>query len=370
LTDGVGNSVHVKLESETAMRISEFERVFEKSLGARKKILVVGPPGVGKTTLKRAVCRRAGWDYLGVCTPLLNPVKVGGYPVAPKEDGGDARHALFGTIGRAFRASRPTFLDFDDLAMGNGETLKSIVDLIQFGSVDERVLPECVAVGASSNGMGHGADFQGMIEPLKSKFHTILHVEPNIDDTVVYGLTHGWPGWLLGWIRNTPDCLDGWKPLKDLQISGCTGRGLEHVAEFDAIGLDHPEVFAGAVGKGPATAMLAFRALQAELPDVDAVLLDPAGAPVPENPGARWLVTMALSAKLTAGNFGQVLLYLQRLPKPFRALSIRDAFQAESKKRDDGLLPADYHPLSTSRDFVSWSCTEDGKDIVSAKFGN
>lgn len=348
------------------MKIGQFERFFERAIQAKRRLLVVGPPGVGKSFSKFAVCQRLGWDYIGLCTPLQSPVKVGGYPRAAATPDGDATHQLFNGIAQAFRATKPTLLDWDDLGMGNGETLKAILDLVQFGRIDNRTLPDCVLLSASSNDVGHGADVQGLIEPMKNRWHSIIHVQPDVEDSVVYGLAHGWPGWLLGWMRNSPDWLESWKPTKSLRIDGCTPRGLEYVAEWDNLGFDDPEVWEGAVGKGSATSMAAFKALQAELPDVDAVLADPIGAPVPENPGARWLIGMALATKLSGQTFGQILGYLSRLPQPLRFFSIKSAFQAEAARRSAKTLPAGYKPIHASRDFTAWAASEDGKDILLA----
>jgi hypothetical protein len=338
----------------------------QRSLKNRRRVLVKGPVGVGKTFALSQACQRIDWDLITLCSPLQSPVKVGGYPMQPKELGGDATHCLFDGIARAFRATRPTCLFWDDLAMAGGETLKAIIEMIQFGKIDGKVLPDCVVQAAATNDIGHGADVQGMIEPLKTRWHTIIPVEPHIEDTIAYGLARNWPSDLLAFLRNSPGALHDWKPSKDVSINGATPRGWEYVAEWINLGEDDSEVLAGCVGKGQATAYLAFRGLIGELPDVDACLLDPESSPVPENPSAKWLVSMALASKMTAQNFGQAVKYLNRLDTMFRAFAIRDAFRGETAKRKDNLLPKDYKPLSGSRDYTAWVVSSDGKAVMSA----
>ena len=348
------------------MRISEYAALLERSWPRRRRILAVGKPGVGKTFTHRAVCARLGYDYIPVCAPLQSPVKIGGYPRPPTEAGGDATHALFDGIARAFRATGPTVLAIDDLGMAGGETLKAIMDLVQFGRIDNRVLPECVVVTGATNDVGHGADVMGMIEPLKTKWHTIISIECCVQDTVQYGLVGGWPSDLLAFLRNVPDALHDWKPSKSMHIDGATPRGWEYVSEWINMGIEDSEVIAGCVGKGRATQYLAFRRLAAELPDIDSVLNDPDGAPVPENPSARYLVSMALASRMTAANFAQVVKYLNRLPGMFRAFTIRDAWLADQKRFEDKTFPPGSKRLFGSRDFTAWACTQDGKDIMSA----
>ncbi len=348
------------------MRIGEAVDFYVRALPKGKIVLDTGKPGVGKTYARREACRILQWEYIGICAPLQSPVKIGGYPRAPMVEGGDATHALFDGIARAFRATGPTHLHIDDLGMANGETLKSIVDLIQWGRIDNRTLPESVVVGASSNDIGHGADVQGLIEPLKSRFDTILEIETNLDDVVRWGLSQGWPADLCGYLRNAPEALHDWKPCKNMRIDGACPRGWDHVAAWVNDGFDDPEIISGCVGKGRATEYLAFRALVNDLPDIDALLLDPDSAPVPENPSARFLISMTLASRMTGSNFGACVKYLNKLPAMFRAFSIRDAVKSEAAKRRDGKLGKDHKMIHTSRDYCAWATSKEGGDILSA----
>jgi hypothetical protein len=151
-----------------------------------------------------------------------------------------------------------------------------------------------------------------------------------------------------------------------MAVDGACPRGWEYVAQWINDGFDDPEVLGGCVGKGAATKYLAFRSLASELPDVDGCIIDPEGSPVPENPSARFLVASALSAKISASNFGGAMKYLNRLPAMFRAYSVRDAFRAEARRVHDKTLPKGHKMLSSSRDFTAWVVSEDGKEIMSA----
>jgi hypothetical protein len=293
-------------------------------------------------------------------------VKIGGYPRPPQTEGGDASHALFDGIALAFRASKPTYLVFDDLGMASGETLKAVVDLVQFGRVDSRNLPDCVVIGGATNDVGHGADVQGLIEPLKTRWHTIVTVEACVDDTVQYGLAMGWPSDLCAYLRNCPEALHDWKPSKSMSVDGANPRGWEYVACWINDGIDDPEVIGGCVGRGRGTEYLAFRELCNELPDVDAIQVDPDSAPVPENPSARYLVSMALASRLSYQTFGAALTYLKRLPPMFRAFAIRDGLRAEANKRRDGKLPVGTKPIAHAPEFTRWAQSEEGRNIVLA----
>lgn len=348
------------------MKPSEYEQFIERAYRNKRRVLAVGKPGVGKTFINGDVAKRLGMDFIVLCLPLDDPSTIRGYPRPPKDGNGDAVHCLFDGMARAFKAEKPTLLFLDDIGQASESTLKAVMRIVQFGELDGRKLPECVVIGGATNDVGHGAGVYGMIEPLKSRFHTIVEVQTDVDDVVGFGLARGWPSWLCAFLRNSPQSLNDWKPTKSMRVDGACPRGWEYLAQWANIGERDPEVWAGCVGKGQAVAAAAFRDLANELPDIDQCLIDPDNSPVPENPSARFLVSMAMASKLSAGNFGNAVKYLSRLPAMFRAYAIQDAFRAEAQKRKDGALPAGHKALASSRDFTAWAVSQDGKDLMTA----
>jgi hypothetical protein len=344
------------------MKPSEYQALLSKAWKHGRRVLAVGKPGVGKTYGGQQVCGRDGFDMILQCSPLLNPVKIGGYPRAGGP-GEDATHALFDGIGRAMRATQPTVLFWDDLGMATGETLKAIVQLVQFGRIDGRKLPDCVVQAGASNDVTHGAGVDGLIEPLKTRWHTIVNVETDLDDVIAYGLVQGWPACLLGYLRNSPDALHDWVPVKSMSIGGATPRGWEYVAEWINIGVDDREVLAGCVGPGRATAYLSYRELMNDLPDINEVLINPDTAKIPDNPGGKLLVCMALAGKMDGRSFGPCITYLNRLPQMMRAFTIKDAHRAEEMRSANGVLPKGYQKMHMSRDYIAYTNTKDGKEI-------
>ena len=348
------------------MRIGQYQDLVGRALQKRRRVLSVGKPGVGKTFANAEACHRLGWDIIVLCLPLDDPSTIRGYPRPPKEDGGDAVHCLFDGMAKAMRATKPTLLFMDDIGQASESTLKSVMRIVQFGELDGRKLPDCVVIGGATNDVGHGAGVYGLIEPLKSRFHTIIEVETDVDDVVVYGLARGWPSDLLAYLRNSPDALNDWKPSKSVKVDGACPRGWEYVAEWVNCGILDAEVIAGCVGKGRATAYLAYREMIGDLPDLNQVLLDPDGAPVPDNASARYLVAMALASRMDGANFGNAVRYLQRLPIMFRAFAIRDAFRAQQERIKSKTLPAGYQSLASSSDFAAWTVSKEGKDVMAA----
>jgi hypothetical protein len=346
------------------MKISEFRSLCEIAFKSGRRVFGIGKHGIGKTEAAMEAARMLHMEFIGLCSALEDPSSIRGYP--SRGENGEATHCLFDGIARAFKATVPTVLYFDDLPMASESTMRSIMRLIQFGEIDNRKLPDCVVIGAAGNDVGHGAGVTGMIEPLKSRFHAIVNVETNVDDVVLYGLSHGWPGDMLAYLKNSPEAIHDGKPTRDMQVSGSCPRGWGYAAEWINAGVDGHEVLAGAVGKGHATGYLAFRALINELPDVDGCILAPDSSPLPDNPSAKWLIAMALASKMTGRNFGNVRKYLDRMQQMFRAYSIRSAVMAEMERNKLGNLPKGYSMITSSGEFTAWSASKDGQETLAA----
>lgn len=84
-------------------------------------------------------------------------------------------------------------------------------------------------------------------------------------------------------------------------------------------------LIAGTVGTGAATEFTGFLQTFRNLPNIDAILMNPDKEPVPSDACAQYAVAGALSYAATASNFDRAYTYLKRMPKEFTVFSVRDA---------------------------------------------
>ncbi len=71
--------------------------------------------------------------------------------------------------------------------------------------------------------------------------------------------------------------------------------------------------------------MLAFLRLYRQLPSIEEVLLNPANAPVPDEPSAQIAISTALGRALSEHSIARGIEYLNRMPTEMRILAMRDA---------------------------------------------
>jgi len=165
--------------------------------------------------------------------------------------------------------------------------------------------------------------------------------QENIDDWTEWALDHDMDPVLIQFLRFRPGLLSDFDANR---FANPTPRAWERVnlipASLDS-GLFFDNV-SGEVGEGAAAEYTGFRRIYMSLPDVDSILLDPAGADVPQDPATLYALTGALARKSTKDNFDRVSKYLSRMSPEFNVMATKDAIK---------LQPTIKH----SRAFVEWA---------------
>jgi hypothetical protein len=165
--------------------------------------------------------------------------------------------------------------------------------------------------------------------------------QENIDDWTEWALDNDMDPVLIQFLRFRPGLLSDFDANR---FANPTPRAWERVnlipASLDS-GLFFDNV-AGEVGEGAAAEYTGFRRIYMSLPDVDSILLDPAGADVPQDPATLYALTGALARKSTKDNFDRVSKYLSRMSPEFNVMATKDAIK---------LQPTIKH----SRAFVEWA---------------
>jgi hypothetical protein len=165
--------------------------------------------------------------------------------------------------------------------------------------------------------------------------------QENIDDWTEWALDNDMDPVLIQFLRFRPGLLSDFDANR---FANPTPRAWERVnlipASLDA-GLFFDNV-SGEVGEGAAAEYTGFRRIYMSLPDVDSILLDPAGADVPQDPATLYALTGALARKSTKDNFDRVSKYLSRMSPEFNVMATKDAIK---------LQPTIKH----SRAFIEWA---------------
>jgi hypothetical protein len=285
---------------------------------ARQPVFLWGSPGIGKSAIVRQLAASLDQHLQDVRALLLDPVDLRGLP-------------FLGSDGRSKWAT-PEFLPQDGEGILFLDELNAAPAMVQAGcyqlvldrKLGEYALPDGWAIVAAGNRDSDRAVTTRMPTPLRNRF---VHLEFEVD-------TQEWSEWaiqsgirpeVIAFLRFRPELLSDFQKDANAFPSPRSWEFLSKILDaYPPPTIEH-ELFAGAVGNGAATEFSGFLRMFRDLPNIDAILLNPHREPVPESPAAQYAVASALARCATDFNFDRICQYLKRLPAEFSVLCVRDA---------------------------------------------
>lgn len=317
------------------MKPSELVTLLAQTIAARLPILITGAPGIGKSDIVTHAAADAGADLILSHPAVADPTDVKGFPWIVN---GAATFLPFGELDRAMHADKPTVWFLDDLGQASPAVQASYMQLLLARRVNGHVLPDHITFVAATNRRSDRAGVSGVLEPVKSRFASIVELTCDLNEWCLWALDHDIAPELIAFLRFKPDLLSAFAATADLTNSPVP-RTWAHVSRLLSLSLPdavQATAICGAVGEGAGTEFSAFLRLYRALPSIDAILLDPMSVDIPTQPGILYALSGALAHRATAGNFARVAQFVDRLVKAnhaeFGVLIARDA-----TRRDAGI---------------------------------
>jgi hypothetical protein len=308
------------------MKPTAIIRILSHAFRNNLKVLLVSSPGVGKSALVELAAKMAEADLVVMHPAVSDPTDFKGMPAVVKQGTKSLAEFLpFGNLRKLVEATALTVCFIDDIGQAPHAVQAALMQLIHAREVDgQKISPHVVFAGAT-NDSSHMAGVSSILEPVKSRWDTILTLECDVDDWVAWALQSKIPPQLVAFIRFRPNLLNDFKATRELKNSPCP-RTVEAVGKWVASGIEDYQIIAGAAGEGFATEFTAFLKIWRSIPDLEAIIANPHTAHVPTgDPSLTVAVACALAHKATVANFGNIITYLERLPKEYEVLAARDA---------------------------------------------
>jgi len=196
---------------------------------------------------------------------------------------------------------------------------------------------DCVTFIGATNRRTDRAGVSGILEPVKSRFASIVELVPDIESWCNWAFGAGIPATLIAFLRFRPDLLSDFKPTADMSNSPMP-RTWANLAKLETLNLPSQvelSAMAGAVGDGVAAEYIAFRRMFQSLTSIDAILLDPKSCKLPSAPNELYATCTALASKATDQNLSRIGVYANRLMDAqrgeFAVLLMRDCIRRTPK---------------------------------------
>ncbi len=316
------------------LKPSQVRELLLITIPARLPVLIIGGPGVGKTSIVRQVAEELDADLLLSTPSTEDPTEPKGFPWATDGEP-NAHFKPFGNLAKALAATKQTIWFLDDFGQALPGVQSGYMPLLQGRTADGQKLPECVVFVAATNRRADRAGVGGLLEPVKSRFAMIVEMVPDMEEAVRWMLAQkGISPVAPAYLRWQPDDLNKFEPTADLTNSP-TPRTWEAAGRVLALNIANKAVEAaavcGAIGDGMGGQLLAFAEMFRQLPSVDAILMDPDAAAIPTQESVLWAVSTAVASRVTAKNFKHAARYATRLDEAghgdFAVLMVRDAMR-------------------------------------------
>jgi len=302
------------------MKPKELKNTLIKMVNAKMPCLVKGAPGVGKSDIINQVAE-ATKHHLIISHPVVSdPTDFKGQPWVID---GKATHLPYNELQQLIEATEPTIYFLDDLGQAPACVQAAAMQLILARRVNGHKVSDSVVFIAATNRREDRAGVTGILEPVKSRFASILQLDVSTEDWVEWALKNDMPPELIGFIYFRPELLHKPAPTSDIVNSPCP-RTIAYAGKLINLGLTSVEVLAGAIGEGAAIELVGFLKIQSDLPDLNEIIDKPKIAPVPTEPATLYAVVSALVNKADKKNVDAIFTYACRLPGDISVLLGRD----------------------------------------------
>ncbi len=306
------------------MKPSQLRTLLENAITARTPVLIKGAPGVGKTDLVTQASETAGADLV-ISHPVVDePIDYKGLP-AIRED--HAEFLPFGTLRKLIDADRSTVYFMDDLGQAPPAVQAAAMQLILARRINGYQVADQVCFMAATNRKRDKAGVAGILEPVKSRFVSIVELEPDVEEWAAWAACYNLPPELIAFIRFRPQLLFDFTPTSEMKNSPCP-RTVANVGRLMAMGLPESlefEAYAGAAGEGFAAELMGFLKIFRQLPDPKLILMEPEKAYVPDDPATLYAICAALARLAEPGNMDALVVYAAHLPEEFSVLLLTDS---------------------------------------------
>ena len=330
------------------MTPKQLEKYLQFAIQNTLPVLIKGKPGIGKSDIVTQAATAAGAELIITHPVVSDPTDYKGLPFASN---GEAHFLPFNELKMLIDATHPTVYFLDDLGQAPPSVQAAIMQLLLARRINGFKVSDSVTFVAATNRKEDKAAVSGMLEPVKSRFASIVELEVTTDDWVKWALGSNMPTELISFVRFRPDLLEKFEPSRDI-INSPSPRTVANIGRQQNCGLDKEleyEVFKGAAGEGFAIEYTSFLKLYRELPNIDSIILDPKNAKIPSQPGTMYALSGLLASKMSDTNIGAITQYLDRLSPEISVSCMKDAI---TRKQE----------LTNTRGFIAWAA--DKSDLM------
>lgn len=303
-------------------------------------VMLRGAPGVGKSSIVKAVAKKLGIDFIDFRLAQREPVDLRGLPVPNHED---KSVQWYVTSDLPRDPNSKGILMFDELTAADKSLQVASYELI----LDRRLgnlykLPDGWFIVAAGNRTKDKAVATAMSSALANRL-SHFEVEANSEDWLRWAIQHSIQPSVTGFIKYRPACLfkmDG----QNLECGWPSPRSWERVSNILPLYKDNEEVLRKVVysliGNNVGVEFMEFHRINKKFDDVLEIMLDPdAEINIPDRADERYAMCSAVAYLLwngkdeadEAARIEGMYRIVMKLPADFATLLVKNAMLGNKK---------------------------------------
>jgi len=347
------------------MKPSQILDVLRVGIPKQRNFLLVGDPGVGKTDVGKQGAKLADYECQIFHPVWSDPTDPKGMPwiYMPKEsEAPRAEFIPFGDLRRLLETTVPTVAILDDLGQAAPLVQASYMPWLLERRINGKKFPDYVSFLACTNRRDNKAAVTGILEPVKSRFASILNFEVDVEDWIKWAIEHDIHTVMRAFIRYRPNLLHDFQPTGDMTNSSIP-RTVANVAKLFTDNYPQEteyELYQGAAGEGFASEFLAFAKIFRKLVNPKKVIQDPDSIVIPDTPDVLYALCAAVAHLSNKKTMSSIVKFAERLAmcssfqdgvarSEFAVLLIRDSCNHDIECRN-------------TREYIEWQAKN--PDIV------
>lgn len=315
------------------MKHSQLVSLLQATIPAHHPVLIKGQPGIGKTDGVVQACQAVGARLIISHPVVSNPIDYKGFPVYDPQTK-EAHFVAFSDLKELITADNLTVFFLDDLGQAPPVVQAAVMQLLLARRINGHKVSDHVCFVAATNRKMDKAGVSGILEPVKSRFKTIVEIESDHEEWIDWAIKFGnMPASLVAFIKYAPDMLNKYEPTSDIINTPCprTVANVGHLQQTPTIqgSAAEFECYSGAAGQEFAGKYMGFLRVWRELPDPQVIINDPERAQIPEQPDIMYALCGSLAFRADKKNFGNICKYALRIPGEFSVFLIMSALRRD-----------------------------------------
>lgn len=300
----------------------------------RRPLVFLGPPGCGKTaSVSQAVEELTSpTNPVGLVESILGMLDITDvrFPVVIKNKMDFYYNSEFPLQGNASKFPSKGIWFLDEITNTEPTIQKIFLQVLQKGMLGEERMIEGWFPVAAGNQTTHKTYSLQLSAALVNRC-VVFYVEPNVDDFVKWGLSHGLHELVVAYVRFQPQHLYMFdsKLFNAGDLAFPSLRSWEGVSDVthDMMGeAEYAPIVRGLIGQGIGRTFLDFAEVRHKVPDLDAICEGRACPLPPKNdPATMFAIVAGLVHRSNPTTLHGILPYMERFPTEFQMLYLKDA---------------------------------------------